>query len=225
MNRIFHEANSNEEELDHFTVNRFRKNRGKILAAHINNIAHTLGRDLHIIDLGGRATYWNNVPECRIKTITLTNLSDHEFEDSEHSKFEMQSAIADATNLAEIADRQFDLVHSNSVIEHVGPWDAMERMARETQRVALHGWIQTPAWEFPIEPHYRAPFLHWLGTPARRRIVQALPAGKLMSLGEARNHADWINMMSRKEFAELYKGKKIHTERFMLFPKSYVCSW
>ena len=65
--------------------------------------------------------------------------------------------VGDARNLSEYADGSVDLVHSNSVIEHVGGWADMRAMADEMMRIGRSGWMQTPAWEFPVEPHFRAP--------------------------------------------------------------------
>ena len=79
--------------------------------------------------------------------------------------------VGDARNLSDYADGSVDLVHSNSVIEHVGGWADMRAMADEMMRVGRAGWMQTPAWEFPVEPHFRAPFLHWFGDPLRARML------------------------------------------------------
>lgn len=132
--------------------------------------------------------------------------------------------MGDATNLAAYADQSIDLVHSNSVIEHVGSWNRMAAMARETQRVGKAGWIQTPAWEFPIEPHFRLPFVHWMAAPARRRLLTLRKDFRSLTLGQRRAHVDDINMLSRREFTHLYEGCELTVE-WLLLPKSYTAIW
>jgi len=58
-------------------------------------------------------------------------------------------------------DGEFDLVFSNSVIEHVGDFERMRQFVHEARRVAKSYWIQTPSKWFPIEPHCGMPFW-WL---------------------------------------------------------------
>ena len=48
------------------TVNRFRKARGGILRAQIARLADHLGRDIRILDVGGRPDYWRNVEPRRV---------------------------------------------------------------------------------------------------------------------------------------------------------------
>jgi hypothetical protein len=60
------------------------------------------------------------------------------------------------------ADAHFDVLFSNSVIEHVGTWERQQAFAREARRVGRRLWVQTPAREFFVEPHLIAPCIHWL---------------------------------------------------------------
>jgi methyltransferase family protein len=59
-------------------------------------------------------------------------------------------------------DQSFEIVFSNSVIEHVGTPDQQRRFAQEIQRVGRRYWVQTPNRRFPVEQHLLTPFVHWL---------------------------------------------------------------
>jgi len=92
-------------------------------------------------------------------------------------------------------------------------------------RVAPHGWLQTPAWEFPVEPHFRLPFMHWLATPARAGLLRFSAPYRSKSRPERRFHAERINLLSRYECGLLFPEAHIETERVLLLPKSYIAVW
>ena len=64
--------------------------------------------------------------------------------------------------MPEFTTGEFDVVFSNSVIEHVGDFDDQRRMADEVRRVGRRFFVQTPNRWFPLEVHTRLPFVHWL---------------------------------------------------------------
>src|SRR5262249_28980554 len=66
------------------------------------------------------------------------------------------------------ADDTFDLVFSNSVIEHVGGPAEQRQFALEIRRVARRYWVQAPNRNFPIEPHFLFPWFQFL--PARLKL-------------------------------------------------------
>lgn len=72
------------------------------------------------------------------------------------------------------ADKQFDVVFSNAVIEHVGYTKSQEAFVRECLRVGKRVFLTTPSRSFPIESHTMIPFLHWLPTDARNLFYQLL---------------------------------------------------
>ena len=72
------------------------------------------------------------------------------------------------------ADRSYDWVFSNAVIEHVGDWDQQQKMAGEIRRVARKGYaVITPNLAFPVDPHSYLPFFHWLPCRQRERVAAA----------------------------------------------------
>lgn len=105
-------------------VNRFRSRRGRRLRRQIEALADRLGRDIVVLDIGGRPDYWANVGLGRIARIELVNYSadelERDFAGLGAAKVFVRK-VGDARNLADYGDGSVDLVHSNSVIEHVGP--------------------------------------------------------------------------------------------------------
>lgn len=207
------------------TVNRFRTNRGRLLSKYIVNASKTLGRDITILDVGGRPDYWDNVKLDGVGKIIVMNYDESEITRDSQTHDIFENVVGDARNLATYADNSVDFVHSNSVIEHVGPWWDMQAMANEVQRVGRHGWIQTPAFEFPVEPHYRLPFIHWFGAPTRRRLLRFSRAYGKMPIGEKRFHIDRINLLSHAEVKHLFPSAEIYVERVALLAKSYTAIW
>jgi Methyltransferase domain len=60
---------------------------------------------------------------------------------------------------------EFDIVHSNAVIEHVGPWPDQQQFISELVRVGRSGFVTTPNRWFPVESHSQLLLLHWLPRP------------------------------------------------------------
>ena len=92
------------------------------------------------------------------------------------------------------ADGEFDIVHSNAVIEHVGNRERQRRFVSELSRVGQSLWLVTPDADGPMEPHTLIPFAHWLPRPMRSVIYNATGRGffadeanlNLLSAGELR---------------------------------------
>jgi SAM-dependent methyltransferase len=68
-------------------------------------------------------------------------------------------------------DQSFEIVFSNSVIEHVGAPAEQRRFAAEVRRVGKRYWVQTPNRRFPVEQHLLTPFVHWLPRNLQRACV------------------------------------------------------
>lgn len=75
-------------------------------------------------------------------------------------------------------DEEFDIVHSNAVIEHVGRPELQLFFLKEMVRVARKGMLTTPNRYFPIETHTRIPFLHWLGKNKFDKFLKMIGKGR-----------------------------------------------
>lgn len=131
--------------------------------------------------------------------------------------------IGDARDIPFI-DNSFDLVFSNSVIEHVGNFDDMARFASACERVGRELYIQTPNRWFPIEPHIVAVFIHWLPERIYRRL--AFLSLRRLSLRNDKPKfyciLDGINLISRSKIRALFPNRIVQAERFFGLAKSFI---
>lgn len=177
---------------------------------------------MRILDVGGFSGFWSEsgVPA----QITILRPEGPENLPPECPP-NIRSVAGDGCNLQEYADHSFDLVFSNSVIEHVGDADRQQVFAHEACRVGKSVWMQTPARAFPIEPHVLTPFFHWLPPAWQERLFPWTVWGLLRkpkpTLADYHLHVQ-ARLLSRREVAAWFPGARIVTERFCGWPKSYI---
>lgn len=78
------------------------------------------------------------------------------------------------------ADRAFDVVLTNHVIEHVGDENAQRRHLDEVRRVLRPGgvgYLAVPNRWMLVEPHYKLAFLSWLPRSWRSPYLRAMRKG------------------------------------------------
>jgi hypothetical protein len=119
-------------------------------------------------------------------------------------------------------DGVFDLVHSNSVIEHVGGEGEQRRFAEEVRRVGRRYFVQTPDVLFPLEPHLLAPAIHWLPEAWRAPVSALTPASALGGRELARRLAREVRLLNAGEVREFFPGCTLIRERFLGWPKSII---
>lgn len=107
----------------------------------------------------------------------------------------------------------FDIVFSNSAIEHVGAWGARQQFADEIRRVGRRWWVQTPNYWFPIEPHVLMPCYQFLPRNLRESAARYWPLGwhDRRNPASVEEMAD-INLLTRSELLRLFPGGALYTE-------------
>jgi hypothetical protein len=196
----------------HFRRRRFRK--------FLETFSPT--RSMRILDVGGLPRAWQGVPiESEITILNITPLDDFEgsFLQPNHI-----AVLGDGTRLP-YPEQSFDIVFSNSVIEHLGTWERQQAFAAEACRVGKRYWIQTPAKEFPLEPHYFGPFVHWFSKPMQKRLLRNFTLWGL--LGRPTDETldqvlAELRLLNFREFRLLFDGPQIWVERVLGLPKSYT---
>lgn len=172
-----------------------------------------------IIDVGGTAANWDLLDrEAKITLVNLESARQH----GETGRYTF--LVGDATDL-DFADDSFDICFSNSVVEHVGSFDDQRAYAAEVRRVAKGLWVQTPARWFWIEPHYLAPFVHWLPPRIRRRVVRYLTPWGLLTRPtqeQVDDRIEEIRLLTFGEMVELFPDCEIRRERWLGMTKSFI---
>lgn len=177
---------------------------------------------VEILDIGGTQEFWNlmTAGEPGNVRVTLLNI-DHQPVMSER----FVSAAGDARSMPQFPDKSFDVVFSNSVIEHVGSYEDQRRMAREVMRVGKRYFVQTPNKRFPLEPHFLFPFFQYLPSLVRAQMVHRFDVGwykRIPDYAAAKAEVDSIQLLTRKKFLALFPGAALHVERLAGLPKSFV---
>jgi hypothetical protein len=169
-----------------------------------------------ILDVGGLPGIWlGSGFEHRVTLLNLT------IPDSASGPFTW--AAGNGCAMPQFADKSFDIVFSNSVIEHVGDRSAQQAMADEVRRIGRRYWVQTPNRHFPIEVHFLFPFFQYMPPPMRRAIARIWPFSfaKLYHMDPV-EEADHIWLLDRKSMSELFPDSMILRERFAGMVKSLV---
>lgn len=184
------------------------------------------GQELRVLDIGGTHRYWETVCDlCQHRlNIEALNLSHENLgETFEGGNVRVVATQGDATKLG--SDRDYDLVYSNSVIEHLGTLERMQEFASSATRLGSYFIVQTPNRYFPIEPHYAFPYAQFLPVRARARLGQLWHQGfRWRSFESALEHARELRLLSEAELLQLFPKGTIHRERAGGLVKSIIVS-
>jgi hypothetical protein len=173
------------------------------------------GPDQRILDVG----FWKG--SGLTSDITLLNIHPIPTEGIEPN---MHAALGDGTKL-EYKDKVFDIIFSNSVIEHLSTFENQARFANECMRVGKWLWIQTPAKTFFVEPHLLTPFIHLLPRSWQRKLLRNFTVWGWLtrpSTEQIDHMLEEIRLLTLAEMQSLFPGCEIWKERFLGFTKSYI---
>lgn len=196
-------------------ANKFRNKR----FAHFKSKIATLDKPIKILDVGGTQQYWVNRGFHNNNDYYITLLNLHK-EAADYDNIE--SIAGDATDLSQYADNTFDIVYSNSVIEHLFTYENQEKMAKEVQRAGKHHYIQTPNKYFPVEPHFLLPLFQFLPTSLKLFILTKtkLSRGKKSTPDTAKSKIAEIQLLSKKNMKKLFPGSIFYYEKVFGLTKS-----
>jgi len=198
-------------------MRRFRARRMREFFARFDITAET-----RILDVGGTPANWL-LAGIRPR-VTLLNTPRGQERDESGFTF-----VSGDGRFLPFRDQAFEIVFSNSVIEHVGDRDQQRRFAEEVRRVGKHYWVETPNRRFPVEQHLLTPFVHWLPRNWQRAWVTRWTIWDFVERPSPdrreyylRHYLDDVRLLSARELAALFPGAEILRERKFGLTKSLI---
>lgn len=199
--------------------------------AYIASIIEELLQDrqsIRILDVGGTEDYWRIGRDLLARhrdriSITLVNTEAQAVADTGL----FQSICADACAPDFLAGERYDLVHSNSVIEHVGDMKRMAAFAANIQRLGRRYYVQTPNYWFPLEPHFRVVGFQWLPIALRAGLMRRFNLGffpRAKTDAEALSNVVEIRLLTARQMQQLFPRAEQRIERVAGLSKSIMAA-
>jgi hypothetical protein len=193
----------------------------------IETVIEAKGR-CHILDLGGTDYYWNLQQDLLKKFgnkihIYMVNIEENQIVKGLSSRY--TTMFGDITRAETYAKVDFDLIHSNSAIEHVGGWKLVKLMADCIKATGRPYFLQTPNYWFPLEPHFRFVGWQWLPESWRASLLLSKSRGffaKADDYEEAMMHVEGVKLLTSRQLQVLFPGARIQAERLGPFIKSLM---
>lgn len=213
---------------------RYREKRWRLLLETFPDL-----QDMRVLDLGGTATAWQPAPgrvyssPVRPAHVTVINLEANDLfvystgEPAEDVR--LSHVVGDACDASQVLAAaglatDFDLVYSNSLIEHVGGHSQRVKLADQIRRLAPSYWVQVPYKYFPIEPHWMFPAMQFMPTNVRMKVAMHWPLAPVNSPDpdSARDYVLSTELMGITEMRGYFPDSVILKEKFVGIPKSLI---
>ena len=180
-----------------------------------------IDENTRILDVGGTPGNWSLLAVR--PQVTILNLP---------RAIEARGALtwifADGCQLP-FRDRSFDVVFSNSVIEHLGDPLRHEQYAKEIARVGVRYFVQTPNRWFPVEPHLLTPLIHFLPRRWQQAMIEKFTIWEWIARPEPAERAFYlehylrdIQLLDGRAMRRLFPDARLIRERFLGLTKSLI---
>ncbi len=198
----------------------FRYFRSRRMARFESTFA--INNDTTVLDVGGSAPIWQFATvRPKLTFFNLPPAVDKSISDAD--------LVGGDGRCLPFRDNAFDIVFSNSTIEHVGTRDDQTNFANEIRRVGKRYWVQTPNRYFPFEMHLMLPLIHYLPREWQRAIVTrftgwqfAVKHTPAMRRDYIAHYLNELRLLSTGELRRFFPEAMIKKERILGWPKSLI---
>jgi len=172
--------------------------------------------EMRILNVGASGTHIGLSEQLesfyeRPSKITGGGISFADVEDYHNSFPAVQALVFDGCALP-FADKSFDIVYSNAVLEHLPGNSFVERFAAEVQRVGKGWFVTTPNFWYPVDPHYHLPFVQLLPETAQRGLVKRM----------GKTPYDHLHLLTANQLRKLFPAGKVVGCRVTFYPETLI---
>lgn len=205
---------SNPESLSNqFRAKRFR---------YFLDLIEGLPKPVKILDIGGTQLFWERMKFTSPDDVYIILLNNEPVKTT-LPNFTFVHGSASEIDL--IPNNNYDIIFSNSVIEHAGNFSKQKKMADGITGTGKKFYIQTPNFYFPLEPHFLFLFFQFLPKKFKIFLLRHFNLGwyeKQCDKQSAERTADSVNLVKFKELKVLFPNSKIIREKFFFLTKSFI---
>ena len=217
MDRLFRPADNRRDDS---LANRVRRRRMRVFW----NLVECLPAPVRVLDVGGTVDFWRHMGLGARSGIEVLVLNVSAQDDTAAAN--LRAVTGDARDLSRFEEDSFDVVFSNSVIEHLWTQQNQARMAAEVRRVGRRYFVQTPNRWFPLGaalslPGLPVPTGRWPGGP-RPTFRARISPRRLPDPVAARRAVTEIRLLGPRELQQLFPGAELFRERVLGLTKSLI---
>jgi hypothetical protein len=218
IRKLFNSLNPVNYDNPKSVASRLRKARFAFFENQINKLGYPI---LTVLDVGGEEHFWLQTDFYKRQGVRIVLLN---IRPEATTQPNITSVAGDGTKMSQYRDGEFDLVFSNSVIEHLYTKKNQVLMAKEVMRVGKYYFVQTPNKFFPIEPHFLLPFFNFLPRSLQEFILvkTRLSRGHKIKKESAKSFLNELRLMSFKELREVFPESRIYREKILGLTKSFA---
>ncbi len=191
-----------------------------------------MNRPVRIVDLGGTARFWEAWGIEAQDRLEITLVNNHHIDKTNvryhaTSPF-MHDLLQDATLLPTEFFDQYDLIFSNSFIEHLSDRAEQRKLAAEIVQSGKPYFIQTPNKFSPVDPHFPSSLVPFFAVYPRALQAALLTRSGLSgghrypSFAAAQTALQYYNPLGVADVRGLFADAAIEIERPMGVPMSIL---
>jgi hypothetical protein len=187
---------------------------------------------IRLIDLGGTVAFWENWGLAKQPLLDVTLVNNHDL-DKNHSNDPMRlpnihRMNADVLTLSAADFAQYDVIFSNSLIEHLPGREQQRQLAQAIVESGRPYFLQTPNKRSPVDPHFPRPYVPFFATyprPLQARLLtwSALGSGSAApSYPAALSRLQNYFPLTERDVRDLFPQAHIRMERPFGIPMSII---
>lgn len=187
---------------------------------------------IRLIDLGGTVKFWENwgLREQPLFEVTLVNNHDRDkcHADDPITLPNIRRLRADVLTLSAADFAEYDVIFSNSLIEHLPGRELQQQLARAIVESGRPYFLQTPNKRSPLDPHFPRPYVPFFATyprslQARLLSWSALGSGSASpSYDAALTRLQNYYPLTARDVRQLFPQARILLERPFGVPMSII---